>query len=539
MQLAVYTRITLNHDGPGGIAIIGRYASVHRMGNPESLPIAHFSDPSVWDGIAVFRRHKWKMFFCFVLVMTLSMFISIASPKGYRSEAKLLVRLGRENVGLDPTALVGDNGTVNVTQSREEEINSVATLLANRSLAEEVVDQIGHEWILDRVDEADSTPSVNSDAIASASQSGSDSAMSSWLGKIIPSSTLSARDKAIRRFQQKLDIQAISDTSLVRIAYESHQPELSQRVVAKLVELYLAKHVHLHRTSGSHEFFSEQTRQVHAMLNAAEELLRKTKQESGLIAPVEQRAALVTQLARLQSQSIDLQGEMAELVASTKRSREKIAGLSKTMVSEETSGGTNFASDAMREQLYTLQLRQQELLSTHTKSHPSVKQIEMQIKAAKDILDAEDGDRTEVTMAPNRIYEEIELEQIRKELVLESVRAKSTVVEEHLTHSLKQLQELNNNEIKISRLQREVDIQDLNYRKYAVDTEQARIDSSLEAAQMSNIGLAQPATLDFYPTSPNVKLNLLLGLVAAMSSAAGLALICESRQRWKLRRRTA
>lgn len=490
-------------------------------------------------------RHKWKILFCFALLMGATLAVTIFSSKSYRSEAKLLVRLGRENVGLDPTALAGDLGTISVMQSREEEINSVATMLGNRDLAERVVDEIGSQWILDQAGPTDAA-SIQSAVVNSASgvtsgyavsDTREPSVMKRMLGSLSPSSALSPRDKAIRRLQQNLKIQAISDTSLVQISYESHQPELSQQVVAKLVELYLAKHVQLHRTHGSHEFFSEQMRQVESALLAAEEQLRETKHKTGLVAPAEQRAALVAQTARLQSQYTDLQGQIVELEAATRRSHEKMSKLSKTMVAEETSGATNFASDAMREQLYALQLRQQELRSTHTDDHPSVKQIETQIAAAKAILDAEDGDRTEVTTAPNRVYEAIELEQIQKELILESVRAKNAIVEKQLRQAEAALQTLNDNEITIARLQREVDIQDSNYRKYASDTEQARIDSSLEAAQLSNISLAQAATLELYPAAPNVKLNLLLGFIASISASVGLALACESRHRWKSPRR--
>ena len=251
---------------------------------------------------------------CFVFVMTLTVLVSAIASKSYRSESKLLVRLGRENVGLDPTAMAGDLGTINVMQSREEEINSVATLLSNRGLAERVVDTVGYEKILDLDQPSESDAGLEQ---ASEQVAGDRSLATTFIGRIVPSMTLSPRDKAIRRLQQRLDVQAISETSLVQISYESHDPELSRQVVAALVDLYLEEHVQLHRTDGSHEFFSEQTKQVRDALTAAEECLRETRHETGLVAPSEQRAALVQQIARLQAQHVDLKGQIAELVAGT------------------------------------------------------------------------------------------------------------------------------------------------------------------------------------------------------------------------------
>lgn len=485
-------------------------------------------DPSLWDGVTILLRHKWTMSFCFLIVFSAVVAVTLSSEKSYQSESSLLVRLGRENVGLDPTATMGDSRTVNVTQSREQEINSVATLLAHRGLAEEVVDQVGAEWILD-------VPKPAAPAIVAVPMSATSepTLVNEWVREISPSSKLTPRDRAVRTLQQGLEVEAVADTSLVSIRYESHDPELSRAVVSKLVDLYLAKHVQLHRPRGTHEFLSNQMQQVEAELRAAEERLRKTKSETGLVAPTEQREALVKQIATLRTQSVDVKAQMAEVDSAVRQLREKLQGLSKTLVTEETSGAANYASDGMRGQLYALQLQHQQLLSTHTKDHPEVKQIELQIEAAEAILAKENEDRTEVTTGVNRVYEETELELIRKEPILQSLRARSEVLENYLAEAESELKTLNDDEITIARLQREVEIQESKYRKYATDTEQARIDSSLQAAQISNISLAQPATLELYPASPNLKLNLLLGFIMAVFSSVGLALISESHQRWK------
>ena len=38
--------------------------------------------------------------------------VTLFSPKFYTSQAKLFVRLGRENVGLDPTATLGEGAII-------------------------------------------------------------------------------------------------------------------------------------------------------------------------------------------------------------------------------------------------------------------------------------------------------------------------------------------------------------------------------------------------------------------------------------------
>ena len=49
-------------------------------------------------------RHKTKVIGCFTLALCAAIAIIFYWPRQYRSESKLLVRLGRETVTLDPTA---------------------------------------------------------------------------------------------------------------------------------------------------------------------------------------------------------------------------------------------------------------------------------------------------------------------------------------------------------------------------------------------------------------------------------------------------
>src|SRR5258708_17214696 len=84
----------------------------------------------------------------FGAVLFLVVVFILLSSRAYRSTAKLFVRLGRENVTLDPTATFGQTPVVAVPPTRENEINSVVEILRTRALLEEVVDRVGPAAIL-------------------------------------------------------------------------------------------------------------------------------------------------------------------------------------------------------------------------------------------------------------------------------------------------------------------------------------------------------------------------------------------------------
>ena len=101
---------------------------------------------SLRDLYYVLFRHRRKTLIFFAAVVVTVAVGTFLMPETYRSEAKLLVRLGRESVSLDPTATTGQ--VVNIGQSRENEINSEMEILKSRELAEKVVDSFGASALL-------------------------------------------------------------------------------------------------------------------------------------------------------------------------------------------------------------------------------------------------------------------------------------------------------------------------------------------------------------------------------------------------------
>lgn len=73
---------------------------------------------------------------------------TVYTPRTYRSQTKLFLRLGRENATLDATATLGQNPVVALPPTRDNEINSVLEILKSRVLLEKVADRVGPAVIL-------------------------------------------------------------------------------------------------------------------------------------------------------------------------------------------------------------------------------------------------------------------------------------------------------------------------------------------------------------------------------------------------------
>jgi polysaccharide biosynthesis protein PslE len=463
-------------------------------------------------------RHKRIAVSFFCLSVAGAMLLTLAIPKEYRSVGKLFVRLGRENATLDPTATLGQNQIVAVPQSRDNEINSVVEILQSRTLLEKVVDGLGPDVVLN---------ARNPDAAEASQETGS------WLGQFVSggkdllsqfgsNAGLDDRQRALLLLAKKLNVDSPKKSSVIQISYDGSTPEQCQSVVAKLIDSYLDEHLRLNRTSGSHQFFIEQTKRLRDELSRREAELRDAKNETGLASPDAQRQLLVARIGRLEDDLLTAETARAVAQAKVKDLRNQLSRLPESEVAAETSGFGNEGTDRMRDQFYALQVREKEAAAKYTDEHPKMRQIHEQIAAARAVLEKEDLNRKQVTKQPGKLHQQAEAAILAEEPALASLLANTERLKTQLAGARKNLAALNDNELRVAALQREVNLIDADYRKYAGNLEESHIDQQLEMQRMSNIGIVQPASFEPRPIRPNKLLNLLLGI--GFGAFGGLAL---------------
>ncbi len=454
---------------------------------------------SLRDIYYVLFRHKRKAsWFFFGVIITVTL-VTFLMPAVYRSEAKLLVRMGRESVTLDPTATATGQVVNTVAARRESEIKSELEILKSRDLAEKLVDALGPETFV----------------------SGSYRSLFGGEDK------QKKRDAAVRRLMKSWDFFVEKDSNIINATYDDQNPQLAQKVLTKLIDFYLEKHLAVNRTAGSHEFFKQQTEELRANLAQTEKALEETKNKTGLASIPEQRRLLLERVSALKA---DIDKNEVDLRASQDRAKamaETLAKLPETVVTGATTGFPNLAADGMRQKLYELQLKEQELLSKYMEKNFLVKEVRRQIANAQALLNKEVPTRAQVTKGININYQQVKLALVTEESNLAALQAKSESLGRHLASAQEDLKNLNENEILVARLQRDLEIQEANYRKYADKLEQARIDSALETGKISNISIAQAATYPLKPVRPRKGLNLALGLLLGTFGALGLAFLTE------------
>jgi uncharacterized protein involved in exopolysaccharide biosynthesis len=143
------------------------------------------------------------------------------------------------------------------------------------------------------------------------------------------------------------------------------------------------------------------------------------------------------------------------------------------------------------------------------------------------MLAGETPARQETTSDVNPNYRSLTLSLAEAQSELAAVEARQAQLAEQRQSVLTDLKFLNDHELSIDRLTREAQLAREKFFRYSENLEQARIDEALDRERISNLTVAQRATLAEKPVRPNKLLVGALSLVLALAAAAALVCLCE------------
>jgi uncharacterized protein involved in exopolysaccharide biosynthesis len=127
----------------------------------------------------------------------------------------------------------------------------------------------------------------------------------------------------------------------------------------------------------------------------------------------------------------------------------------------------------------------------------------------------------------SRVHEQGNISLLELVPLAESLKTRSEALRERWLSSCDELRKVNEQEIEVARLAREVDLAEAKYRKYSAALDQARLDEALEIERISNVSIVQAPTLEPKPVRPIATLNLALGFLFALGGAVALAQLAD------------
>lgn len=451
---------------------------------------------SMRDVLNVVFLHKFSVAAVWFGVVAAVVALSFLAQEVFVSEAKLLIRVGRENISLDPSV---SGPIVGMQQSRENEIKSELAILTSRYLADQVVATAGAENLLGPPSE-----------------------------KSAPADPAALQALAANRVMAGLTVVAEKGTNIINVSFDAHSPEAARNLLDTLLQRYLERHIELHSGQASLEFFEDQTKKLEEELKLREEALKAFQTEHNIGDLDEHLRVLLEQEKELYlAQHVGEFDNSPALAAGAKAKVDALAKATedgpKTVEISRTTGLTNYAADSLKGRLAELRLREADLTARFPDDYRPLVEIRDQIKSLDEALAAEEKTHTSVTTGIDAKQQALELALIQEEANLQAHMARQEILAEEQKKKNDEYAQLIALRLELDALERAVEVADAEYREYRENLQRARISSALDADKVSNVSVVQPATLPLHPARPNKRLNLAFGIVLGLALGLGWA----------------
>ncbi|NUM56478.1 MAG: hypothetical protein HUU46_22835 [Candidatus Hydrogenedentes bacterium] len=427
------------------------------------------------DILTVLFKRKALILLFFVVVVVGVYLVNMIWPQTYESVAKVQLLRGRET--LQPTTPLTDSATTPLISMTEEDLNSEIQMIYSDDVLREVVKDAK------LVEEGFGGGGGAGRAVASGARDAA-GGLQVVLGL---RKRAEPEEAAIESLRSAIAVSAIKDSYTMEIRCRMGSAARAQDVLKILLDKYKAKHNEVFSTSAAAtdalELKLSEFREEWSQSQAALKAFRETQNVYGL---EDERKILIEQYSKAKNLATQLSeiGTVTPDAVATPNDSTIMAQLGRETESSVIT--------ELRLRLLELLLRRNEQVTSKGPNHPDVIGINAQIDEAVNRLN--DAIANAVSSSQKQIAE---LEARLKLL--------NGVIDEH------------------DALQEEATIKQDAYTFFAQRVQEAKVNTQLSDVGVNNIVVVSSPNMSSNPIRPRKMFNMLLGIIAALVGAVGLA----------------
>ncbi|MFH1488892.1 MAG: GumC family protein [Pseudomonadota bacterium] len=461
--------------------------------NPEPEQTAE--SPHLREYYDILVKHRGIIFLSLILMVSLTMLFTFRMAPVYRSTATLVIDKEQSK-----SPLTGERMDYETYMSLSLTFNTHFKLITSRPVLEQTLRELDPERLSG---EKGMETGLLSELLTRFKKN-----IRLLLGYEEKSlSPGERRARLIEKLKEKIEIEQIRDTRLLKVSVEDHDPSAAERLANSLSESYIAFNIE-NRLKSSRNTLSWMTKQLYEMkkkLEDAEQAFLAYKERQKLFS-VEGKQKVIGQkiqefndaYLKARNRRLELDAMLEELQRSYRSGKDRIHIRSLTK---------NPLIESLYSQILDGEVELSRLSKVYRSKHPKVIQITTKIDDTRSKLDGEV--RKEVK---NLVTERSVL--LAKEKVLQKTMA------DFETDAL----DTNRKELKYTILLRNVQT---NQKLY--DTLLSRVEESniLGNVDVTNIRVAERAEMPQGPIKPKKKRNLILSVLFGLMTGIGLAFLFE------------
>src|SRR2546422_711579 len=304
---------------------------------------------SLREGSGVLFRRRALIVTAFLIIALATAAVTFLLPNKYESRMKILVKNMRVDVAITPERTNGASGSAPENEVGEAQINSEIELLTSKDLLEQIVKECG----LAKPESSLFSRGTTIEAVRT--------------------------EKAVNQLAKDLAIAPVKKANIISISYSSNSPELSAAVLRKLGELYLEKHLKLHRPPGTYEFFKTRADEYQKQLRQAEARLSAFQQNQNLVVLSQQTDLTLQKTADAKSKMLEAEALVSETANRIQRVQQQLKAVAPRVVTQSRSLPNQYSAERLNTMIVELRNKRTQLLTKFRPEDRFVQEVDQQI----------------------------------------------------------------------------------------------------------------------------------------------------------------
>ncbi|WP_338440337.1 hypothetical protein [uncultured Aquabacterium sp.] len=463
----------------------------------------------------IFRREFWL---AFAGVAVLAVAGAFLLPPKYMSDARLLVKPGRENMTAPIEA--ADRQAIYPQSTTRDPILDEEKMLTGRP----VLMQVARLYLAEMSAEPQREGLVGQlkGAFGSVRR-----AVGGAVGKALAAIGLAEVQSEEEAIAEKLAARfAVTHgpgSNVMELSFTWGDPVVAQRVLKSWIRVYLDERTTVLGRKTLVTFYETKVRDSDQQIESAKSLLRTRLVSIDGTSAQERLDALTKRLNDLSTRRAELAAERTALLNGIGYANQQVGSLARETVSERELGNSP-TFQALSTQLADLKRQRADALRIFKDTAPTIVALSESIATLEAQLKMEDRvlQRSE-RRTPNELQTVMARNQLEKSMRLRELDALHTAFDKEATQQEAVRRKVLETEPELARLEQALSVAEKSRALYLDSLEKARIDQALDDNRINNIAQIQEASLNPSRSSPKSLLLLILALPAA--GIVGLAVV--------------
>jgi len=460
------------------------------------------SPPSSWTPrglLTILFRRQRTFVLAFAAVMLPILAAIVLMPPDYEAQTKILVERRRfDPVITSSIERAGAGADMSqLTRLDDQDIDSEIDLLTSDDVLKQVVEKC-ELWKPAR--------------------------WRAWIP--IPQSSTDQRiAKAVRQMRKDLRVDPPNKSNVVTVSYQAHDPQKAAQVLQVLSQVYMAKHLDVHRPAGNTEFFAQEVERDHQALQDAEAKLAAFTQKEGVVSADQESKSLLDKISAFDGTQHSTQAQIAAVEQRMQNLQKQLKQAKPRIVTQVKTSSTLLEN--LKNTLYSLEIKRSELATKYQPSYRLVQDVDKQIADTRAaIADTQSNLTSEQTTDQDPVFSWLNSQMAQAQSELSALRATERDTGRTLTDyraRAVQLEGLGNQQMD---LQRSAKAAEETYMEALRKQSEARLSEALDRSQITNVAVAEAPSAPVLPVMP-VSEKFALGFLLALFVALGAAFVAD------------